>query len=159
MQSIRLIYLSLMVLLLVGCQKSMDKVDFNNIQLPNSPNYALVAPRGFTPSPTIDAPQYSVSKEDLQRIMLSVIHEQPRIKPIMQNTKVSEYSFVQRTAVFRFPDQIDVKFIEHEGHGSLIMLSRSMYGYSDLGKNKKRMKQWLELLSQALANQTDIGDR
>lgn len=129
----------------------MKPTDFDDIHLPSSPNFALVAPIGMHPSPTIEARVYNMDKDKLKTLCLKVIEQQPRLKLLSKSPDKDEYSFIQRTAVFRFPDQIDIKFINlDEKSSSYIMLSRSMYGHSDFGKNKKRLLQWTSSIDKAM---------
>ena len=55
--------------------------------------------------------------------------------------------FVARSAVFNFPDLIAVQVTPES---DLILWSRSVYGESDLGVNRKRLLAWLAALDTAL---------
>ncbi len=55
-------------------------------------------------------------------------------------------TFVQRTRLIQYPDYISVKAVEVEGGSALHIYSRSRFGYSDGGLNKKRILSWLEKL-------------
>jgi uncharacterized protein (DUF1499 family) len=58
-----------------------------------------------------------------------------------------QFDYVQRTAYWRLPDIITVRFIETEhGRSTLAVYSRSVYGHSDLGANKARIEAWLAKL-------------
>ncbi len=127
-----------------GCQKTMDPINFDKVKLPNSPNYALVAPSGYPVSPDFESLFYSMTKADLSKLIVGFIREAPRLKVLSEDWNSLEFSFIQRTLLLRFPDQIDIKFIEKsDSDSTYIMLSRSQYGYSDFGKNKSRVKDWI----------------
>ena len=53
-------------------------------------------------------------------------------------------TYVQRSMVFGFPDYISVRAVEVEDGSALIIWSRSRYGHSDLGANKRRIDGWLK---------------
>ena len=53
-------------------------------------------------------------------------------------------TFVQRTKLMAYPDYISVRAVEAEGGSALYIYSRSRYGRSDLGVNKKRLLAWLD---------------
>ena len=58
--------------------------------------------------------------------------------------------FVERTAGFRFPDLVNVRLAaspETVDGTDVTILSRSVYGYSDLGANRKRVRRLLRHLA------------
>ena len=55
-------------------------------------------------------------------------------------------TYVQRTKLVQFPDYVSVKAVEVDGGSALHIFSRSRFGYSDRGVNKKRILSWLEKL-------------
>ena len=65
-------------------------------------------------------------------------------------------TLVQRTALLRFPDYIDVAIQPApggNGDGSTIAIySRSRFGYSDLGVNRKRVEDWMAALETKAAS-------
>ena len=69
----------------------------------------------------------------------------PRIQSIKEDNQHYEYTFIQKTKFFRFPDWIDIKVYSIDDHTStFVMLSRSQYGHSDFGVNKKRIEHFLK---------------
>ncbi len=74
-----------------------------------------------------------------------MLKQQPRVTLLKQDSKANQYQYVQRSLVFRFPDLVDVKFVDlGSNHSTLYAYSRSIYGHSDLGVNCKRMHHWLK---------------
>jgi uncharacterized protein (DUF1499 family) len=50
----------------------------------------------------------------------------------------------------RYPDLITVQFRPLDStRSTLAIYSRSVYGYSDRGVNQRRVRQWLDRLSEA----------
>jgi uncharacterized protein (DUF1499 family) len=58
-------------------------------------------------------------------------------------------TYISRSMVMGFPDFISVKIVETSPTTSQIkMISRSRFGYSDLGVNRARVKLWIAALRQ-----------
>jgi len=126
-------------------------VDFATLQLGPKPNQYLVCPPGFCQSePHREAPTYAVSAERLEQAWFEMIERQPRVTRL-GSTESAQYDFEATTALMGYPDTVTVRFIESdEGSSMLAIYSRSHYGHSDLGANKKRIDSWLEMTAQAL---------
>jgi len=59
--------------------------------------------------------------------------------------------WVARTALFNFPDVIVAQVSPRgEDKSTLVLYSRSEYGYSDLGVNRARLKAWIGALERSL---------
>jgi len=59
------------------------------------------------------------------------------------------FDLVQRSALFRFPDTVSIEVIPlGDSRSTLAIYSRSTYGYSDLGVNRKRIERWLARLAE-----------
>lgn len=125
----------------------MDSPDFSTLEVPNSPNYYLVCPADYCPQPPQqESPKYSVSWNELKSAWQLMIKKQPRVT-LVQEKDEYQYQYVQRSRLLRFPDYVSVRFIPlSENASTLAIFSRSKYGYSDLGVNKKRTQHWLKQL-------------
>jgi len=55
-------------------------------------------------------------------------------------------TYVQRSAVFGFPDYVSVRAVVLGEGASLAIWSRARYGHSDLGVNRARVERWLAAL-------------
>lgn len=119
-------------------------MDVALIDRPASPNTALAAPDGFSPSPDIVTPSYRMPAGELFALVQAVAISQPRTFQSALFTEQFQAHYVARTAVFNFPDLIMVQ-VRQEGPDSseLIVYSRSVYGQSDFGVNRKRIEAWL----------------
>ena len=73
-----------------------------------------------------------------------VINRQPRTKLIRAATELEQLIFVQRSKFLGLPDTIWIQFVGLKEGTSLIIYSRSNYGYWDFGINGRRIKNWLE---------------
>ncbi len=121
-------------------------IDFQDFELPTSPNSYYVAPAKFSQAkPDSISPVYDINIDALHKFWGMMIAEQARVKLVAKSQY--QFSYVQRTKWLRFPDYVEVKLISVSTQQSTIAIfSRSKYGYSDFGTNKKRVNQWLGLL-------------
>jgi uncharacterized protein (DUF1499 family) len=140
-----------LIIVLTGC-KTMQPIDFHQLSLPKTPNFYLICPPNFCNAHANQySPEFNVNVKELESRSLSLIAQQPRVNLISSQAAKHQYQFVQRSLIFRFPDYIDVQFIPvSQDKSTLAMFSRSKYGHSDLGVNKKRLQKWLELLTNAM---------
>ena len=76
---------------------------------------------------------------------------QRRVALVVQEPELNRYRFIQKTALFKFVDELTVEFVEAgEGGSSLFLLSRSRVGKWDFGVNRRRIARWLEALRRRL---------
>ena len=127
-------------------------MDFKTLKLTRKPNQFLVAPEGdcenATPHQTSKV--YDVPVQALHDAFRNVPKRQPRVEVLEE--RVDGARFVQRSKLMKFPDFIDVQFLAMEDDKStLLIYSRSKYGRSDLGVNKKRITEWLAELDSELS--------
>lgn len=115
---------------------------------PSTPNWYRAVPDGENAAPVFD-----VSASDLSSAFDRVVNDQPRIE-LLQDDRASggPVTWVQRSALFGFPDYISVTFVP-AGDGStstLAVFSRARVGQSDLGVNEKRVTAWITKLQAEL---------
>lgn len=126
-------------------------IDFAALERPASPNTYLVCDADLTSAtPDRDAPRFALSPEALRDVFLEMIDDEPRLTRAAFDEASLHCAFVQRTALLRFADDIDVKFAAAEGGSRLCVYSRSRIGWSDLGTNRKRVETWLSKLDAAV---------
>ena len=123
------------------------QIDFAHLVRPSSPNTALAAPAGFAPAPDIQTRRYDLSPEALFAAVQRVATAQPRTYPQVAYPEAMQAHFVARSAWLNFPDLIAVQVTPESG---LILWSRSVYGRSDFGVNRKRLAAWLAALDMGL---------
>ncbi|UEM18752.1 DUF1499 domain-containing protein [Skermanella mucosa] len=120
--------------------------DFAAIERASTPNQFLVAPPGTTPkaAPDAESPVFPVPAERLRDAMLALAGEAPRTALLERSPDGMRMLLVQRSAVLRFPDYIDVAILPAGDGGSTVAIySRSRFGYSDMGVNRRRVEAWL----------------
>ena len=137
----------LAVLFAVG---DVESVEFTEIALADTPNQFLVCPPGFcAANPHAESPVFDVSVEQLRERWREVVGDRPRVELLAEDEERQQYDYVQRSARFRFPDVITVRFVSvSSSQSTLAVYSRAIYGRSDFGVNRTRIEDWLESLTQ-----------
>jgi uncharacterized protein (DUF1499 family) len=122
---------------------------FKTLKRPDTPNHWLIAPADFTIKPDAVAPVFAAPASALREAFKSVALRSKG------NAVVEESAFgmhvVATTLVFRFKDDIYVRFIPLAHHQStLAVYSASRTGYWDTGTNRRRLEDWIERTRKAL---------
>lgn len=127
-------------------------MDFSRIERPASPNTALAAPSGFKPEPDIVTRPYAMPAPELYAALQAVAAGQERVFPLAAYPERGQAFWVARSAVFNFPDVISAEIrAETPQTSTIVLYSRSIYGSSDLGVNRKRLLAWTAALDSASA--------
>ncbi len=123
-------------------------MDMAAIVRPASPNTTLAGPAGFNPAPDIVTPSFPVPSTRLYAAINAVASEQPRTYPAANYDERLQAHYVVRSAVLNFPDLVTVSVSgPNGGPSTLVVYSRSVYGHSDFGANRKRVEAWLAALN------------
>jgi uncharacterized protein (DUF1499 family) len=126
-------------------------VDFSAAHhLPHSG--ALAGPVGFTPMPDILTPLYNVPPATLFAALQAVAAAEPRTYALDAEPAQLQAAWVVRTAASNFPDVVEAAVVPEGNGSSVILFSRSIYGWVDLGVNAARAKDWLQKLQLKVAN-------
>jgi uncharacterized protein (DUF1499 family) len=90
---------------------------------------------------------FAVEPDQLFTAWLAVADRQPRTERVAADAAARCSLHVQRTALFRFPDFIraEVVLLGNDRCG-LFIDSRSRYGLSDFGVNRRRVASWFSEL-------------
>ncbi len=130
----------------------VEAVDFAELKLTDKPNQFLMCPPGLCDAdPHADSPVFDVSVEQLRERWREVLAVQPRVELLVEDEEGQQFDYVQRSARFRFPDIITVRFISvSSSQSTLAIYSRSIFGKSDLGVNRERIETWLKILREGL---------
>jgi uncharacterized protein (DUF1499 family) len=114
---------------------------------PETPNSYRVAPLAATATADAEAPVFAVPVSDLTAAFDAVALGDSRVQVLSGSAESGHVTYVQRSALFAFPDYVSVRFMDADSGGStLAVFSRSRFGKSDLGVNKKRVVRWLDEL-------------
>jgi uncharacterized protein (DUF1499 family) len=118
--------------------------DMARIERPSSPNTALAGPAGFAPTPDVETPIFQVPAVRLRDAVLAVAVAQPRTFLAADHAAQRQIHWVVRSAIFNFPDLVTAQITDAgQDRSTLVLYSRSVYGYSDLGANRQRLNTWL----------------
>lgn len=111
---------------------------------PSSPNWWLVCPPGLCAAASAESPVFAVPADRLRAEVERML--------VRDGTQITggegrRIEAVAHTPVLRFPDIVTVEVVPLDGgRSTLAVLSRSVYGYSDLGTNRRRVTAWLNAL-------------
>jgi uncharacterized protein (DUF1499 family) len=127
----------------------LGPVSFETLQRRMTPNDALACPIGLCGDRSdIESPIYPVPAQDLGLEFAKVLQTEPRVTFVVADDATSTFRYIQRSAVLRFPDTILVRFLDlPDGRSTLAIYSRSRFGESDFGVNRKRLERWLKKLA------------
>ena len=123
-------------------------VDFATLSLSSKPNQYLLCPASLCKAkPNASSPVFELPADRLRAKWDAMVAKQPRVQRLNQSADGMQIDYVQRSARFRFPDLVTVRFVPiSPTQSTLAIYSRSIYGRSDFGVNKKRVEAWLGML-------------
>ncbi len=111
------------------------------------PNDYLVAPEGMAAAPVDRVFEPAAgSPAALMDRLHAVATAEPRVSVVAGRPEDLFVTYVQRSAVFGFPDYVSVRAVPVGEGAGLAIWSRSRFGYSDLGVNAARVERWLAAL-------------
>ncbi len=128
-------------------------VDFATLELSGKPNQYLMCPADLCAARAhAEPPPFDVSAPELAKTWAAVVAAEPRVSRLAEDAAALQSDYVQRSALWRFPDIVTARFIALSPETSTVaVFSRAIYGYGDLGVNRKRVTRWVRLLGEAVA--------
>lgn len=120
-----------------------DFITFKSLKRPPKPNTCLVAPENhcLAAEPDFAPPVMAMSGRGLFSRISEIVASERRWSKIEVDPDALRIKFVATTGLMRFRDDIDIEVIPvEEGKTTFAIYSRSRVGYSDLGANRKRVK-------------------
>ena len=126
-----------------------EQIDFTALGRHNRPNRYLVCPPQYCNiAPMRVSPTFDERVTVLRDRWMEMIKRQPRVRQIAVSADKLQFDYEQRSKLFRFPDTVTLRIIPvRDNQTTLAILSRSHYGHSDFGVNRKRIESWLAELS------------
>jgi uncharacterized protein (DUF1499 family) len=98
------------------------------------------------------APVYDLPAQKLLELVHSAFQNEPRITVIAGHPNELMLTYVERSLIMGYPDYITVKATSiNPNQSKLMMYSRSRFGYSDLGVNKRRIGEWVAIVQGLIA--------
>lgn len=132
-------------------RKPVPEVSLSTVVRPPTPNTYFVCPQGFsTSTPDQIAPVFPVSADTLFSAWQSLASRQSNTIELQTGSANSmQITHVQRSSFLGFPDIITAEHLPGpDDTSTLAVYSRSQYGHSDLGTNRKRVTSWLSQLAE-----------
>lgn len=117
---------------------------------PLAPNAFLACPEGYCAvAEAAASPVFALSADRLAAYWTQMMAGEPRLVQIAAEPEQRRSVWMQRSAVFRFPDLVTVEFVAlASDRSSLALYSRARYGRYDFGVNRQRVLRWLSRLQQ-----------
>lgn len=117
-------------------------VDPDIATYPSRPNYAIMSGD--------NAPVFAIPPKQMETYLLQVAREYDA--DLLAATKLDDttalYTFIVRSPLMNFPDMISVKLTDLGRETRFAIFSRARDGYSDLGKNRRRIAEWIGRIDQ-----------
>ncbi len=110
---------------------------------PDSPN--CVSSLSEDPDHRIEPLRYASSAEVARDLLLRVLHSLPRVRIVTNEPNYVHAEFV--SAVFRFVDDAEFKFVEQDK--TIQVRSASRVGHYDFGANRRRIEEIRKLFEAA----------
>ena len=126
-----------------------EPVDFERLELPRSANASVGGPPGLAAA-QFETPLYPVPPERLFEVLQALAQSFPRTWLMQVWPDRMQGQWVERSAMLGFPDLINAAVVPREGGSGLLIFSRSRYGWSDFGVNRKRVEAWSAGLEMAV---------
>ncbi len=127
-----------------------EPLDFDRLVLPRSPNACLAAPAGAHPGAHLTVPPLSVDAATAWPVLRRLGERLPRTTPLGEWPERRQAQWVERSGLANLPDIIVAELRPGPGGAGLFLYSRSLFGWSDLGVNRRRVEAWLAALDAAL---------
>lgn len=127
-----------------------DVLNFDGLRLPASPNTCLAAPADHSGRRHVTTRPYALLPQALLAALREVASAQPRTTPLKRWNAPHQAQWVQRSARLNFPDIITAEARPAPNGAALLLYSRSLIGWWDLGVNQRRVTRWLAALDARL---------
>ena len=127
-------------------------VDFTTVTMERRPNRFLVCPTFDMCAELNDrTPIFDAEIERLRARWDELIAAEPRMELVLADDELMQYTYVQRSRAFRFPDIFTVQFFDQDNFRStLAVYSRGIYGSGDFGANANRVIRFMDGLEEVL---------
>lgn len=126
-------------------------VEFDTLQLPPSPNTCLAAPAGTLAAAHLATPPVGREPAAAWPVLLALGGTFPRTTLIANWPDRLQAQWVERSGLMNYPDIIAAELRPAPGGAGLYLYSRSLFGWSDLGVNRKRAEAWIAAFQRSLA--------
>lgn len=123
----------------------LGPVDLATLARRPSPNDALLCSNSICPAAIADlqAGLYLIPAAELAEVLDRELAGETGLQRVDDGSDPLYRRFVQRSALMRFPDTIDVRVVPlAEDQSTLAIYSRAQLGFADFGVNLTRIRRW-----------------
>lgn len=130
----------------------VSQLDFKNLVRRDRPNQYLMCTNQLCNAYIDDLPPiYGATIDETRAAWEEMLSREPRVKELHRDLQGTQIDYVQRSAFWKFPDIITIRFIPiGEKKTTIAIYSRSVYGAGDFGVNKARIRDWVAKLNAML---------
>jgi uncharacterized protein (DUF1499 family) len=139
----------------------LGPVDFDTLDRRARSRDALASAKAVSPraSPDFEPPVYRIDPDRLRAIVAEFAASEDDTIQVFADTGIRQDRFVTRTRLLRFPSTLDVRILDlGEGRATLAIYARSPRRGSDLGANRKRVKRWIDHITERVSKETLEAD-
>ncbi len=127
-------------------------IDFPRLVLPATPNACLAAPAAHRGPQHRSLPPIDLPPERVWQAVRGLAADFPRTWRRAEWPAMRQAEWVVRTRLMNFPDLVTAQVDAlPDGRSALWLYSRSLFGRSDFGANRRRVEAWLAAIDAALA--------
>jgi uncharacterized protein (DUF1499 family) len=126
-----------------------EPLDFTTLVLPDSPNACLGAPPGM-PKAHLTLPPLPADPDTAWNALSALGDRFARTTRRGLWPERRQAQWVVRSAVLNFPDIVVGEITGGPAGSGLFLYSRSLFGYSDFGVNRRRVEAWAAALEATL---------
>ena len=139
--------------------RSGEDVAVTAFRGPVPENAFLACPPGYCAlTDATPVPVFNIPADRLEMYWNEIVDLEPRLTPVETEPRHHGFVYIQRSALFRFPDVITVELVAlAPNRSSLAIYSRSRYGRSDFGVNRRRVLRWLSRLQRMVGPTGNTG--
>lgn len=129
----------------------LGDVDFATLVRRETPNDALACGEGLCAARAdLPAPVFAIPANEMFYKVQQAVAQEPRMVLMAKEPERGVLRYVQRSALFRFPDTMNVKVASlPDGRSAVLLYSRSQIGRGDMGVNRARIERWIKLIEAA----------
>lgn len=123
--------------------------------LPNTPNYFLMAPVGYSTIETKpESPVFEVDVATLEKTWQIMMNKRKRMRLRSGSKSKRRYHYLERSLILALPHFVVVKLIPvNDQQSTIVLFSYSIYGYFDFGYNRQLVYQLLIDLNKELKSE------
>ena len=125
-------------------------LEFASLVPPRRPNACLALPEGHSGQAHLRTPPLAAAPAAVFAALLALGDSEPRTTRLAAWPERMQAQWVVRSALMNYPDIVAAELVSGPAGAGLFLYSRSLFGYSDFGVNRRRVEAWLQAFDAAL---------